>query len=197
MTNILGFISYIIVASFSPGPNALLSMAHGGKYGLRKSLLFNWGIFVGVLIVMNICAFFSRFLLTVFPGFQSVMVWIGAVYILFLAWQTIKSKAESETTTDEEEHIFFQGMLLQFVSPNTLLYGITVYASFILPNYETPTALLSFSLLLALVAFIFTACWTIFGALFQHILRKYTYWVNLVLALLLVYSALALIWRSL
>ncbi|HCE12235.1 MAG TPA: lysine transporter LysE, partial [Enterococcus sp.] len=67
----------------------------------------------------------------------------------------------------------------------------------ILPNYETPTALLSFSLLLALVAFIFTACWTIFGALFQHILRKYTYWVNLVLALLLVYSALALIWRSL
>ncbi|OTN75963.1 hypothetical protein A5886_001039 [Enterococcus sp. 8G7_MSG3316] len=196
VTNSLAFISYIIVASFSPGPNAILSMAHGGKYRLRKSILFNWGIFIGVLVVMNICAFFSRMLLTIFPSFQSIMIWIGAAYILYLAWQTLKSQTKSDASVEEQEHIFVQGILLQFASPNTLLYGITVYSSFILPHYETPAALSFFSLLLAVVAFIFTACWTVFGALFQHFIRKYTYWVNVTLALLLVYSAVALIMRN-
>jgi cysteine/O-acetylserine efflux protein len=83
------------------------------------------------------------------------------------------------------------GITMQFVNPKVILYGITVTSSFILPYYSDFGALFLFAMLLAFVGFLATSCWAMFGAMFQKLLSKYKKPFNIMMALLLIYSALS------
>lgn len=217
MFNFTAFFSYAVVASISPGPNAIVSMANASKYSLKKSLLFNVGVGVGVFFVMLLCGVFSATILNVFPALQSVMIWVGAVYILWLAWKTFRSEpmndecdeeggsAESMEKSERMEkmgqsgkmgrsgRLFVHGSFLQFINPNTILYGITVFSTFILPYFNSTLMLVLFSGILSLMALVLTSCWTLFGSIFRNFVVRYGKFVNIVLALLLVYCAVSLV----
>jgi len=194
MPNLLQFLSYVFVANISPGPNALISMSNATKFGLKKSVLFNLGVSTGAFIVLLACSLFSWLIFDIFPAFQLTMVWIGAAYILWLAWNTLKSKPNEENKSNKGSgDLFFQGVVLQFVNPNTILYGITAFSSFILQQYKSPYILILFCIGLSLVSFFCTVCWTLFGAVFQRFIVKHTKIFNVILATLLAYCAFSLV----
>ena len=194
MFNLAGLVSYVVVANLSPGPNAVLSMAHAGKLGFKKSILFNFGVAVGVFAVLLLCGFFSRALFDCFPALQTMMVWAGAAYLLWLAWGTVQNKPGAKTSHPAiKGGLFFQGAVLQFFNPNTILYGITVFSTFILPHYRAAPVLVLFCALLAVAALFCTACWTVFGAVFQTFIAKHAQLVSAILAALLVYCAVSLV----
>ena len=198
MSNLLQFLSYVFVSNISPGPNAIVSMSNTGKFGFKKSILFNLGVSTGVFIVLFVCSLFSWVIFDIFPAFQLIMVWIGAAYILWLAWNTFQSKSDKENKYNKDSgNLFFQGVVLQFVNPNTILYGITAFSSFILPQYQSPFILIVFCILLSLASFFCTVCWTMFGAVFQRFIAKHTKIVNIILATLLAYCAVSLVIKTL
>ncbi|WP_130861105.1 LysE family transporter [Bacilliculturomica massiliensis] len=197
MPNFAAFLSYVIVSNVSPGPNAVLSMSNAGKYGLRRALRFNLGIAAGVFFLLLLCGAFSLTILTVFPQIQPVMIWAGAGYILWLAWNVVKSRPEGgqqeEAGRTAGDRLFLHGALLQFVNPNSILYGISVFATFIIPNYRSPAAILLFCAFLSLAALAGTGCWTLFGSFFHRFVGRHVKAVNLIMALLLVCCAVSLI----
>ncbi|MEA4894607.1 MAG: LysE family transporter [Oscillospiraceae bacterium] len=198
MPNLLQFLSYVFVSNISPGPNAIISMSNAGKFGLKKSVLFNVGVSTGAFIVLLMCSLFSWVIFDVFPAFQLIMVWLGAAYILWLAWNTLKSKPIKENKyVKDGGNLFLQGVVLQFVNPNTILYGVTAFSSFILPQYESPFILILFCILLSSVSFFCTVCWTVFGAVFQRFIVKHTKIVNVILATLLAHCAVSLVVKTL
>jgi len=198
MSNLLQFLSYVFVSNISPGPNAIVSMSNAGKFGFKKSILFNLGVSTGVFIVLFVCSLFSWVIFDIFPAFQLIMVWIGAAYILWLAWNTFQSKSTKENKYNKDSgNLFFQGVVLQFVNPNTILYGITAFSSFILPQYQSPFILIVFCILLSLASFFCTVCWTMFGTVFQRFIVKHTKIVNIILATLLAYCAVSLVIKTL
>ena len=197
MSNFVGFLSYVFVSNISPGPNAIISMSHAGKFGFNKSILFNFGVSSGAFVVLLLSGFFSWIIFDIFPAFQLIMVWIGAAYILWLAWNTLRSKPDAKINYSEEKrNLFFQGVVLQFVNPNTILYSITVFSTFILPQYRSPLILIIFCILLSFASFFCTVCWTVFGVVFQKMISKYTKIVNTFLAVLLAYCAVSLVIKT-
>lgn len=198
MANLMQFLSYVFVSNISPGPNAILSMSNAGKFGLKKSILFNLGVSTGAFIVLFVSSLFSWIIFDIFPAFQLIMVWVGAAYILWLACNTLQSKpAEGNKYNKDSDNLFLQGVILQFVNPNTILYGITAFSSFILPQYQSPLILILFCILLSFASFFCTLCWTVFGAVFQVFIVKHTKIVNTILATLLAYCAVSLVIKTL
>lgn len=191
--NIAAFLSYAVIANLSPGPNTILSMSHASRYRWKKGLQFNLGVAAGVFLVLLLCGIFSLTLFRLFPQFQQGMVWVGAGYILWLAWKTYRSGPVNGQKEERAEALFFQGFLLQFANPNTVLYGLTVLSTFVVPYYGTPLPLTLFCLLLSLFALLGTACWTLFGSVFQKVVIAHSKGVNNILAALLVYCAISLI----
>lgn len=64
---------------------------------------------------------------------------------------------------------------------------------YIMPYFSGQVMILiGFSLLLACIGFLFTVCWTAFGAIFQKLFSTYAKITNTLMALLLVYCAIAL-----
>jgi len=197
MLNLPAFLSYVFVANISPGPNTIISMSNASKFNLKKSIQFNLGVSVGAFFVLLICSFFSLTIFKVFPSIKLIMVWIGAGYILWLSWKILRSRpiAENEQSNGKSS-LFFYGVVLQFVNPNTILYGVTAFTTFIIPQYNSPVILIIFSVLLSFSAFICTVCWTLFGSLFQKIIVKHGKIINVVMAILLAYCAISLILKK-
>lgn len=192
MTNFTAFLSYVLIANFAPGPNTIISMSNAGRYGFKKSIMFNVGIFFGVFIIFALSSIFSMALYDFIPSVKSFMACIGAAYILWLAWQTYKSKPSNDDKTQKRTNTFLSGLLLQFVNPSVIIYGLATVSTFIVPYYKSPFILACFSVILAFIGFVGTCCWALFGSIFQKFLAKNYKSVNAVMALLLVYCAVSL-----
>lgn len=192
MPNFIAFLSYVFVTTFTPGPNNLMSMSNASRYGFKKSIFFSIGIFFGFFSIMAICSFFSVKLYNLIPSFKPIMTIIGAIYILWLAWKTYKSKPHSESSDDKNTNTFLSGFLLQFVNAKVILYGITTVSTFIVPYYKSVVVLSIFSVILAFVGFMSSCCWSVFGSVFQKVFIQNEKIVNTIMALLLVYCAISL-----
>ena len=85
------FIIYCFVTAITPGPANLCSLASAMAYG-RKQALVQWrGIFTGYAIVAFTSSLAVWFLGIVVNKYIYVLTWIGAAYILWLAWHILRS----------------------------------------------------------------------------------------------------------
>lgn len=141
---------------------------------------------------MSLSSLFSVALFSLIPSIKPVMTFIGASYILWLAWKTYNSKPHGAENEHRRTNTLLAGLLLQFVNPKVILYGITLVSTFIVPYYRSVTVLTGFALALAFTAFVSTCCWGLLGAVFQRFLSNNNRAVNTIMALLLVYCAVSL-----
>ncbi|MDW4511685.1 LysE family transporter [Priestia megaterium] len=190
---LLSFLLYIFVTSFTPGPNNIMAMLFANKYGLRKTTKFCLGVGAGFLIVMLLCSYFNLLLKNFIPKIEFYMRILGAIYMMYLAIKIISSKNNDKNNDEDKNSSFFMGMLLQFINPKGILYGITAIATFILPYHDSNFSLIMYSLFLAFVGFVSTFCWSLFGSVFQKFLSKYRRQFNVIMALLLMYSAVSIL----
>ena len=187
----LNFLTYEVITAATPGPNNLMSMSNAGRLGFRKGMPFNLGVLTGFMIVMAACTLLCSLLSSVIPQIERPMRYVGAAYMLYLAWKTFKSGEIEEVGGAKG---FWSGFLLQFVNPKIYVYGFVSMEAYVLPHFAgNAPMLIAFALALSLIGFVFTLCWAGFGAAFKLIFSRYSKETNLIMALLLVYCAVSLL----
>ncbi len=191
MFNFYPFLTYVLVTTFTPGPNNILSMTNGLRYGYRRTLSFLAGETSGFFVVMFVSGLLNIALVSLAPSIRFWLNVCGAVYMIYLAVHIVLSKPTGKDTRRNDLNTFGAGFALQFINPKGILYGITVFALFITPIYQNPWIVSLFALLLACVGFIAVSSWALGGNLFYRFLQKYERWFNLVMGALLVYTAIA------
>lgn len=189
--NIAAFTSYMILMSFTPGPNNITAMANSAKHGFSGGLRFNLGVLAGLFIIMTGCAVFTSFFYDLVPQIAPVMVCVGSAYILWLAWSIWRDAPKGSKKRTIEINRVISGMILQFVNAKVFLYYITILSTFILPHYRGFAALFPFMLLIPVVGFISTCCWSLSGAVFMSFFSRHKKVINAFLALMLVYCAVS------
>lgn len=189
---VLSFLLYVFVMSFTPGPNNIMAMVFANQYGFKKTLRFCLGVGAGFFIIMILSSYFNLMLHSFIPKIELPMMILGAGYMLYLAIKIMTSIGSADSDGGGKYNSFIAGMLLQFVNPKGVLYGITVMATFILPYHSSPVSLLLLSLFLGSVGMLSTGSWSLFGSVFQKFLSNYRKQFNVVMGLLLVYSAVSI-----
>lgn len=189
---VASFLVYVFVMSFTPGPNNIMAMLFANQYGFKKTLRFCLGVGAGFFAIMILSSYFNLLLHNVIPKIELPMMILGAAYMLYLAYKILTSTTGGNGNDGGKYNSFLAGMLLQFVNPKGVLYGITVIATFILPYHSSHSSLLLLSLFLGFVGILSTGSWSLFGSVFQKLLSKYRQQFNIVMALLLVYSAVSI-----
>ncbi|MGC8490827.1 MAG: LysE family translocator [Syntrophobacteraceae bacterium] len=186
-------ISFVLVTSFTPGPNNISCASMGVLCGYRKTLEYIAGIVSGLFVVMLTCAYLSSALLAVLPAVERYFRWIGACYILWMALTTLRSSycfSESE----EAPGAFTKGFLLQFFNPKLAVFGLTLYSTFLASISGRLEYLFFSAILAALASFAATSTWALFGAVIKNKLKNDSMRkaINAFLALLLVYTAVVI-----
>lgn len=187
---------YALVATFTPGPNNILSTTTASSVGFKKAFPFMVGVLFGTFIVFFACSMFNVFLYTQVTFITRYIGIIGAVYLCYLAYKIMKSNSSNdlEGIGLKPKHLLFKGLTLTFVNPKAFLYGLTITALYAEPLYleEFSTAILM-PLFLAVLCFISVILWGLFGSVFQQFLKKYQHGFNLVMGSLLIYSAVVVL----
>lgn len=190
--NITAFASYIFLTAYTPGPNNIMAMTNSAKFGLKASFKFCLGMMTGFAIDMLLCAVFTTLLFSYIPAIEPFMKWVGAAYILFLAYTIFRDKPHKNGKESRlRPNSFLTGMLMQFVNVKVILYGITAMSTFVLPHYSSMSAVIVAVLVLNLVGFSANLCWMLFGSLFQRLFESHRKLLNAVMALTLVYCAVS------
>ena len=190
---IIPLISFVIITTFTPGPNNISSASMGIMYGYKKTFHYLAGITSGFFIVMLACAYLSRTILGTLPVAEQYLRWIGAGYIIWLAVGVLRSEVSvSETKVISKP--FVKGLLLQLLNPKVAVYGLTLYSTFLAPISDRSDYLLISAMLFALIAFTATSTWALFGVAIRTKLTNDTFrrTINVFLALLLIYTAMKL-----
>lgn len=185
------FFIYAIINAITPGPGNILALNTVSNYGWKKGKPLFLGIFVGYYVVQIICAIFVFGVSTFLPNVLSVMKYIGAAYILWLAIHIAISKPAVDSA--EKSASFLKGFLLQFVNIKIYLFGITALTGYITDYSTSFVTLFSFEIIIATVGTIATLIWIGLGVLLRKAYQKYYRPINIILALTLlecVYSML-------
>jgi cysteine/O-acetylserine efflux protein len=186
----LGFITFVLITTFSPGPNNISSASLGILVGHRKSLPYMWGIFAGVFPIMLVCGVVASTILGLSPTLEIWLRWIGATYILWLAWHTLHASYSFDESKAKPLG-FVNGLLLQVLNPKLIIYGLTLFSTFLSSIAGNFLWVLAMAALQSINAFASVNLWSAFGSAIREYLKndRLRFAVNLVLALSLVYIA--------
>ena len=177
------FFIYSVINAFTPGPGNILALNTVTNYGYKKGRPLFWGIFAGYYVVQIICAVFVFGVSTFLPNMLGIVKYIGAAYILWLAFHIAFSKPSADDT--EKSASFLKGFLLQFVNVKIYLFGITTLTGYITDYSASLWVLLLFELMIATIGTIATLTWVGMGVLIQRTYEKYYRAINIILALTL------------
>ena len=186
------FFSYVVVTTYTPGPNNIMAMRNGNRYGFRGALPFMLGMGSGAFIIMLASCLFNVLLSELVPLFLPFMRWVGVAYMLYLAWGTLRPHNPKKGGSLSEGNSYLAGLLLQSVNVKVILYALTVTATFIIPYTRAWPHLVLFSAFLALMGFSSLVLWALFGVFLDRWMGAHQKAFAVVMALLLVYSAVAI-----
>jgi cysteine/O-acetylserine efflux protein len=121
--------------------------------------------------------------------------WIGAAYMIWLAVSLFLPSRKKGGSGRAISQGYLGGLLLQFINPKGILFGITIYTSFSSLLTGTPMRTLASALFLTAVGFAAISAWSLVGALFSALFARpvFRFAFNALMAILLLYSALSIL----
>src|SRR5215207_5257141 len=83
-------LSFVLISTFTPGPSNIASASMGVLYGYKHTLNFQAGLAAGVFLVMLLSGWISTTLLQIVPALEPALRYLGAAYMLYLAFAILK-----------------------------------------------------------------------------------------------------------
>jgi cysteine/O-acetylserine efflux protein len=162
-------------------------------YG-RKQALLQWrGIFTGYAIVAFASSLAVWFLGIVVNKYIYVLTWIGAAYILWLAWHILRSSDVGHAQAGKHCN-FYTGLMVQLTNAKIMVSCVTALTTYALPYADSYWDVLKIAALLPFLGGpIANLVWLFTGAGMQRFFMKYQKPVNIVMALSLVICAISIV----
>ena len=121
---------YYVVMYATPGPNNSILTASGIKFGFIKTIPNIFGIPTGHSIQLTLVCFGLGSLFVQFPYLLNLLKYVGAIYLLYLAWRMFGSLNIKAVKKNTSPLRYYEAVLFQFVNPKAWVICITAVSLF-------------------------------------------------------------------
>ena len=186
---------YYFVMYATPGPNNSILTASGIKFGFIRSVPNIIGISSGHGIQLALVCFGLGSLFLQFPILLEILKYIGACYLLYLAWKMFGSLNISIAEEKSSPLKYYEAILFQFVNPKAWVICITAVSLF----YPEKENLIIGTLFLVIMSTIINlpsiSMWAFGGSVIRHYLsnEKLKKIIEWLLAILLFGTAISIV----
>ncbi len=186
----LALVSFVLIAIFTPGPSNVSSASMGILYGYRNTVTYLIGLAAGAFAMFTLSGLLAGAFLSLIPALEPILRVVGAGYILYLAYVILRASYHFEGA-DTPPMGLAQGVLLQILNPKLIVFGLTLFSTMLTPITDNLLLVIVAAVLLTAITFCATSVWALSGSFLKRYLRqpRVALIVNVVLALLLVYTA--------
>jgi threonine/homoserine/homoserine lactone efflux protein len=168
----LAFLIFAAVALFTPGPNNVMLMASGVNFGFRRTQQHILGVVLGFGLMIFLVALGAGTIFTAYPPLYTVIKYLGAAYLLYLAWKIASAEPGHHAEGGRSQPMtFLQAAAFQWVNAKgwTIAIGASATYAALAPfpwNAATMAGLFIF------VGFFSSATWALFGTALQPLLTN-------------------------
>jgi threonine/homoserine/homoserine lactone efflux protein len=190
--------TYAFVTSITPGPNNTMLIASGVNFGLRRTLPHMFGITIGFSLMLFAVGVGIGGVFTAFPALYRIVQFIGAAYMLYLAYMIARAGAPSMSGASAQPLTFFQAAAFQWVNPKAWILALGVTTTY-LPQTGYFASLVAACVIFGMVNFPSITVWAGAGELLGQTLNN-PVWLrvfNITMAVLLVLSLFPMLSASL
>lgn len=180
---------FVVVTLFTPGPNNTMLMTTGLNFGFRRGLPHLWGVALGFALMVLAVGLGLGAVFQAYPVAYVVLKYVGAVYLLYLAWQIATAGEIEEAGSSGKPITFWQAAAFQWLNPKGWVMAVGAVSA-----YATvaafPFNMVLMACLFGSLGILSSATWLGFGTGLKRLLTspRAVRAVNVVLALLLVAS---------
>ena len=184
-------ILYLIIQSITPGPNNLTCLFLGGKYGLKGTKKFLIASMTGLFIKALLCGGLNLALAEIMPPVVNVLKWIGAAYLLYLAYKMIRSGWEDDisVTGQQTESTYRSGFILQLLNAKSWIVSISTFAVYVIPVSQKFSTILWVAFAFVIIAGAASLLWALCGTALKNFITRYKKPFGIIMGLSLIYCA--------
>lgn len=180
---------FILVSSITPGPNNAMLASSGLTFGMQRTVPHLLGVSLGFSLMVLLVGLGLGAVFTHEPIVYQVLKYVGAAYLLYLAWKIANAGSMQEGRARTRPFTFLQAAMFQWVNPKAWVMAVGIVATY------TPQQGFFGNLLIATLACIVinlpcVSLWVLFGSTLRRWLHKpaIVRGFNVAMALLLVAS---------
>jgi threonine/homoserine/homoserine lactone efflux protein len=138
---LLIFFAASVVLALTPGPDNIFVLTQAARQGRLSGVWVTFGLCTGLLfhttaVALGIAAIFQTSALAF-----TVLKIIGAMYLLYLAWQAFRSKKsdqlEESNTNSSRKKLYLRGVILNITNPKVAIFFLAFLPQFVNPEYDS------------------------------------------------------------
>ena len=177
------------IASFllalAPGPDNFFVLTFSAKYGKTLGLFTVLGLVSGCLVHTTLVAFGVSTLIINNDFLFSLLMYVGAFYLLFIAFKVYKSDNSIKELDQANNQIgkfkvFVNGFLMNILNPKVLAFFLAFFPTFIFSESINP--LIQFYILggiFMIITLIVFSSISIFSSIIYRNFKKYRFYTDL------------------
>ena len=182
-TDLYLFVIAAMLLLIVPGPNMAFITSHALAHGKRAGIAAALGIsFADLMMTALVSTGLGALVMSWSPAFE-LLRWAGAGYLLWLAWQALKTPASApgaQRPLTSLRTIFARATLNSLLNPKALLFFMVFLPQFVNVGAGGVTLqLLVLGVLLSAIALIFHTALALFAGLLRMRLDTQSRWARL------------------
>lgn len=148
-STLLYFLTASILLTLAPGPDNMYLLSKSLADGAKSGIILAGGLASGILFHTMLVILGVAALLQSSPLALNLLQYVGAAYLLFLAWGAFHAKGELRIATalqsGEGRALYKRGVLMNVLNPKVLLFFLAFLPQFV--DLAHPSANLHIALL--------------------------------------------------
>ena len=122
---------FVAVTLFTPGPNNAMLMASGLNFGFRRGLPHLWGVALGFAVMVLAVGVGLGAVFQAYPAMYAALKYVGAAYLLYLAWQIATAGSPEDRADDRGRPItFLDAAAFQWVNPKGWVMAVGAVSTY-------------------------------------------------------------------
>ena len=168
---LLAFVLFAFATAGTPGPNNMMLLASGANFGFRRTILHILGISVGLGVMVVAMGWGLSSVFKTFPVLHEILKWVGAAYMLWLAWKIATATSINDKAASGQPMTFLQAAGFQWLNPKAWAMAIGAATTYTPEGSGSQTVLLLAGTFM-LVGAPCSAAWAGFGQAMRRFLDK-------------------------
>lgn len=134
----LAFLASAILLGLAPGPDNIFVLTQSALFGARAGIATTFGLVSGLCVHTLAVALGVAALLAASPLAFNILKWLGAAYLLWLAWLSLKAGSGVTAKTGSfpgYAALYRRGIIMNVTNPKVALFFLAF-----LPQFCSPAA---------------------------------------------------------
>ncbi len=171
---LLPYLLACLIFSIVPGPSVSVVIANSLAGGTRAGLLTLLGTEISMLSMVTIVAFGLEAVMALVSGAFEIIKLVGAAYLIWIGWKMFTSSGQlSLEATDGKRPVgryIWQGALVNWSNPKTLLFLSAFLPQFVDPGRPTFDQIMVLGLIVMAIASSTDAIYALAAGRARHLL---------------------------